>query len=176
MTAAGSEAHAHGTVREGVIAGALGATGVALWFLLVDLVAAELFFTPTRLGMAFGTVFNVAVMADNATAAFVGYTILHYTAFALVGIAAAAVVHLSRGQPSILAGAFLAFVISEALIYGFIALLHGTGLLEHLTWVLIAVGNLVGAVLIAWKLARDHPSVRRRFDSALGESRSGRGQ
>ena len=40
----------HSTVREGIIAGAVGATGVALWFLAVDLVAAHAFYMPERLG------------------------------------------------------------------------------------------------------------------------------
>ena len=168
-TAADGVTRSHSTFREGVLAGAIGATGVAGWFLVVDLVAAELLFTPTRLGMAFGQVFRVAPMADGGAVAFVGYTILHYAAFAMIGIVAAAIVHRSVDQPAILVGAFLAFIVSEALIYGFIALLHETELLEHLTWPLIAIGNLIGAVLIGWKLWRGHPGLTARFDSALGE-------
>ena len=164
-----AERKTHGTWREGILAGFIGATGVALWFLMVDLVAAELFFTPTRLGMAFGRVFRVPLMVESGTIAFLGYTVLHYAVFAAIGTLAAAVVHASGRSPSLLAGAFLAFVVSEALIYGFIALLHGTDLLEHLTWVLLAIGNLIGAVLIGWKLWRDHPALKAGFDTALGE-------
>ena len=39
-------------VREGFIAGLIGATLVATWFLLVDLVAGRPFFTPAMLGDA----------------------------------------------------------------------------------------------------------------------------
>jgi hypothetical protein len=35
-------------------------------------------------------------------------------------------------------------------------------------WVLIAVGNIIGGALIAWKLWRDHPGLGRGGDSALG--------
>ena len=59
-------------------------------------------------------------------------------------------------------------VVAEVLIYGFIALLHATDLLKHLTWALIAVGSLIGAALIGWKLWRDHPGLRQDIDSALG--------
>lgn len=166
------DARAHSTIREGLVAGAIGATGVALWFLLVDFVAAEPLFTPVRLGMAFGTVFGVTPMAENSTIAFIAYTVLHYVAFAVIGTIAAAVVHASRRQPSLLAGAFLAFIVAQALIYGFIALLHETELLEHLTWPLIAVGNVIGAALIGWKLWRDHPGLGGGFDTALGEHRA----
>jgi hypothetical protein len=167
-TTALEAASEHSTMREGIIAGALGATGVAAWFLIVDLIATEAFFTPVRLGMAFGTVFGPPPMAESATVALVGYTVLHYVGFGIIGIVAAAIVHASRTQPSILAGAFLAFIVAQALIYGFIALLHQTQLLEHLTWLLIAVANLIGAALIGWKLWRDHPGLGHGFDVALG--------
>lgn len=159
----------HNTLREGVVAGFLGATGVALWFLVVDLIAAEMLFTPTRLGMAFGRVFRVPMMETSPAIAFVGYTLLHYAAFFAIGLAATALVHVSRRAPSLLVGAFLVFVVSEALIYGFIALLHGTDLLEHLTWPLLAIGNIIGAVSIGWKLWRDHPSVTTEMQAELGE-------
>lgn len=170
VTSAVADRRTHSTLGEGVVAGVIAATGVAGWFLLVDVFAAELFFTPTRLGMAFGQVFGVAPLAAGGAAAFVGYTVLHYAAFALIGVGAAAIVHHSGVEPRILAGAFLAFIIAEALIYGFIALLHETELLEHLTWPLIAVGNLIGAVLLGWWLWRRHPGLSARFDTALGEN------
>jgi hypothetical protein len=162
------KAGAHNTVREGIVAGALGAIGVAVWFLIVDLIATELFFTPTRLGMAVGRVFGITPMAESPIVAVVAYTVLHFIGFAIVGIIATSIVHASRTQPSLLAGAFLAFVAAQALFYGFIALLHATELLEHLTWVLIAIGNVIGAVLVGWKLWRDHPGLGKGFDTALG--------
>lgn len=158
----------HSAFREGLIAGAIAATGVALWFLIVDLVAAHAFFTPVRLGTAFGRAFGVRVMASSDSAAFFGYTVIHYAGFCIVGIIAAAIAHASRREPAVLAGAFLAFIVAEVLIHVFIAILHATDLLEHLTWVLIAVGNLIGAALIGWKLWRDHPGLGRDIDSALG--------
>lgn len=158
----------HSAVREGVVAGTLAATAVAAWFLIVDLVAAEAFFTPIRLGQAVGRTFGIPPMAESETVAFVGYTVMHFAGFIGIATLAAAVVHVARRQPSVLAGVFLLFVVTEVLIYGFIALLHATELLEHLTWILIAVGNLLGALVIGWKLWRDHPGLGRGFDSALG--------
>lgn len=158
----------HDTFREGLVAGVIAATAVAAWFLLVDLVAAELFFTPTRLGQAFGRTFGFSPMAESTTIAFVGYTVIHYVGFVLVATVAAAIVHAAGRQPTVLAGAFLAFVVAEVAIYSFIALLDATNLLQHLTWVLIAAGNVIGAAAIGWKLWRDHPGLRREMSSALG--------
>lgn len=162
-----SRLRTHSTIREGIVAGAIAATGVAAWFLIVDLVAAEAFFTPKRLGMAFGQVFGVGPMANSEWVAFFGYTVVHYVGFAVVATLAAGIVHLARRQPTVFAGAFLAFFIAEALIYIFIALLHATDLLGHLTWVLIAAGNIIGAVLIGWKLWRDHPGLGKGVDAAV---------
>lgn len=156
----------HSAIREGLVAGGLAGGAVAAWFLIVDLLAAQAFRTPIRLGQAVGRAFGFSPMASETTA-FIGYTVIHFAGFVAIATLAAAVVHVSRRQPSVLAGVFLVFIVSEALIYGFIALLHATELLEHLTWVLIAVGNLIGAFVIGWKLWRDHPGLVRRFDSAL---------
>jgi hypothetical protein len=158
----------HNAVREGVVAGVMGGVAVAAWFLLVDLVAADALFTPIRLGQAVGATLGITPMATSRTIAFIGYTILHFAAFIAVATLAASMVHLSGRQPMVLAGVFLLFIVTEVLIYGFIALLHETELLEHLTWYLIAIGNLIGAAVIGWKLWRDHPGLVRQVDDALG--------
>lgn len=164
MTAPNRE---HNAFREGLVAGCMAAVAVAVWFLIVDLVAAEVFFTPVRLGQAVGRAFGITPMAESKTVAFIVYTIIHFVGFIIVAWVAAALVHVARRQPSVLAGVFLLFIVSEALIYGFIALLHATEVLQHLTWPLIAVGNLIGAFVIGWKLWRDHPGLGRGLDAAL---------
>lgn len=146
----------------------MGGAAVAIWFLLVDLVKADPFFTPARLGEATGRVFGITPMATSEAGAIIGYTIIHFVGFVIIATVAAAIVHAAYRQPAILAGVFLVFIVSEVLIYGYIALLHATELLAHLTWLLIAVGNLIGAVVIGWKLWRDHPGLTAGFDSALG--------
>lgn len=159
----------HNTLREGVVVGAIGATAVAAWFLVVDLIGAELFFTPTRLGAALGGLLGIGPLAEGGAVAFVVFTIVHYAVFAVIGVIATVIVHRSVAEPAILVGAFLAFVVSQALIYGFIALLHETELLEHLTWPLVAGANLIAAVLMAGWLWRTHPGLTARLGAALGE-------
>ena len=156
----------HGTAREGTIAGAIGATAVALWFLIVDLVAAHAFYTPDRLGAALAA--SLGLGEVGLPLHVVGYTIFHYAAFAAVGVIATAIVHRARSEPNVLAAAFLVFIVIELGFYGFIALLHATELLGSLTWPLIAIGNLIGAVAIGVTLWRRHPGIGRAMDDALG--------
>ncbi len=70
----------HNTLREGVIAGVLGATSVALWFLLVDAAAGRAFHTPAVLGTALLGVLGPAGAEGTITRVIV-YTIFHYAVF-----------------------------------------------------------------------------------------------
>ena len=112
----------HGTIREGVIAGALGATGVAAWFLIVDTIAGQPFFTPRVLGEAVKSI----VAPDSFASPFVIvalYTVFHYAAFILAGIAIFALVHGSAHHIGLLAGMMILFVALEVLFYGFVLML-----------------------------------------------------
>src|SRR5437762_123646 len=77
-------------LREGFIAGLIGAGAVALWFLIVDVIAGRPFFTPAMLGSA---VFFQEHDPSKVVIAFsrvVPYTMIHVCAFIIVGTVAAA--------------------------------------------------------------------------------------
>src|SRR3989442_7173790 len=77
-------------LREGFIAGLIGAGVVALWFLIVDIIAGRPFFTPAMLGSAvFWGVHDPALVVIEYSR-IIGYTMIHVTAFILVGTVAAA--------------------------------------------------------------------------------------
>src|SRR4051794_21226628 len=93
--------HPMSILREGVTAGALAATGVALWFFVVDMLAGTPLFTPIQLGSAVATTLGLSSIAQSAIVPLVGYTLVHYAAFSALGIAAAAVTHLARREPHV---------------------------------------------------------------------------
>ena len=155
----------HSTVREGLVAGAIGATVVAIWFLVLDLIGSRLFYTPTVLGEAVARLLGVGPV--GAVAAFLGYTVLHYLAFGLLGIVAAAIVHRSRAEPTILAAALLVFVVAEAGFYLFMVALNAGELFGPFGWWQITGANLLGSALIAWWLWRSHPGLRGAFRRGL---------
>ena len=70
----------HNLVREGLIAGILGATSVALWFLVLDVAAGRAFHTPAVLGTALLGVFGPAG-SEGDVVRVIAYTIFHYGAF-----------------------------------------------------------------------------------------------
>ncbi|MEX2282833.1 MAG: hypothetical protein WEE89_10165 [Gemmatimonadota bacterium] len=48
-----AEARRHSTIREGILAGIIGAASVAIWFFILDAPQGRLLFTPAALGSGF---------------------------------------------------------------------------------------------------------------------------
>jgi hypothetical protein len=154
----------HSVVREGVVAGVLGATAVAVWFFVVDLIAGRPLFTPNTLGEGFLSVFGQS--PEPAAVNIIAYTIFHYAVFIFVGIIAVILVHAGERTPSVLAGSMILFVAIELGFYGMVALLEETAL-GNLAWYQILAGNLLAAVLMGTYLWRSHPAMREGLVRAL---------
>src|SRR5215471_6789311 len=74
--------------QEGIIAGTCGAATIALWFLLLDVLAGHPLYTPYMLGMALFR--GRSVLAPSAHLTFslgivIAFTALHWLAFVLTG-------------------------------------------------------------------------------------------
>lgn len=154
----------HGIVREGVIAGFLGATAVAVWFFVVDLIAGHALFTPNALGEAFLSIFGRS--PESPAVNVISYTIFHYAAFTLVGIIAVVLVHAGERTASVLAGSMILFVAIELGFYGLVALLYETTL-GNLAWYQILAGNVLAAIIMGTYLLRSHPTIRSGLVRAL---------
>jgi hypothetical protein len=156
-----------GLLREGVIAGAIGATSVAIWFLLVDTIAGRPLHTPRILGAAFFSVLGTAMTPDSASAQVLGYTVFHYIAFAVLGIIAAALIRAAQSEPNIVAGLVVLFVAFEAGFYGLTALLSQSELMGNFAWYQVGAANLIAAGLMGFYLLKVHPELRQEMDYAL---------
>ncbi len=152
--------------RDGITAGILGATAVAAWFLLVDTVAGHPLHTPRILGTALFSVLG-PLGSEGASVHILAYTIFHYVAFVVVGIVAAALVHWSEREPTILAGLLILFVAFEVGFYGLTALLAEYLPIGDLAWYQVAVGNLIAAALMGAYLWRMNPALKQHFVEAL---------
>jgi hypothetical protein len=152
---------AHSTFREGVVAGLLGAAAIAVWFLIVDIIAGRALHTPAVLGAI------VARAADPITAAdgpnrlqYVAlYTPIHCILFALFGIVVMFLTHRAQRQPSILMLALILFVVFEVGFTGLVAMLEQTAL-GDLAWYQVAIGNLIAVALMGWYVVRRHPGMK----------------
>lgn len=153
-------------VRDGVVAGILGATAVAVWFLGVDTAYGQPFATPRALGQGLLRVFGPP--GSEGTVVFVvAYTIFHYLAFIGVGLLTSVIVHWARRQPAVLAGAMMLFVAIEIGFYGLSTALRESPSLGLRGGWLVATGNLLAAAVMGAYIWRAHPELKGELEYAL---------
>jgi len=157
----------HPLLREGIIAGVIGATCVAVWFFFVDLLGARPLFTPTTLGRALITFVHPAPMPESPVLYVASYTLFHYIAFACVGTVAAATAAWASEEPAILLGFVMLFAAFEVGFYGFVALLQHVSPLGALAWYQVMTGNIIATIAMGAYLWRIHPRLHDQFVHAL---------
>ena len=152
----------HRIVREGLVAGFFGAAMVALWFLVIDVAQGRPFFTPAALGAAFldGVSHINDVQVEPGTV--VLYSLLHFGAFALVGLAAARLFAEAERNPPVLLALVLLFVTLEVLSLGVLAAV-AMWLFETVPWWTVVVANLIAAGAMGLYLWRKHPVLQQNL-------------
>lgn len=143
---------------EGIRAGLVGASIIALWFLLVDTIAGRPLYTPTVLGAALfrgeaGIASGGPVTPSLELVA--GFTWVHYLVFMLIGVGAARLMALAERNPKLGFGIVLFFAVFE---FGFLlaSMVFAEGVLQRLAWPAVVVGNLLAAAGMGWVLWRAH--------------------
>ena len=146
----------HSVIREGAIAGILGAVVAAAWLFLLDVAAGRPLQTPNGLGrVLFAGDVNpgARVIAPEAV---VGFTLVHLVTFLVGGIALTGVVHLVSRNPALRMGLWIGLVV----IFGYFAglaymLTTSTG--GRVPFWPVAGGNFLALAAMAWYLWRRHP-------------------
>jgi hypothetical protein len=148
--------------REGMVAGVLGAAGVAVWFLLLDALAGRPLWTPTVIGTALfrqGAGLDAPATLPVSLEMVWMFTWVHGLVFAaLGGIAARLLGHVER-HPSSGFGVLLLFVFFQ---FAFIAAatVFAAPVLRALSAWSILVGNLIAAAAMTAYLRHRHPDLR----------------
>jgi hypothetical protein len=145
-------------LREGFYAGCIGAAAVAVWFLVIDVINGRPFFTPAMLGSA---VFWGASDPSQVVIEFsrvVGYSMIHVSAFVVIGTIAAALMFQAEDTPPAL---FLVIVLACFFEVGFYVLvaIMAQPLLGALAWWNVAIGNAIAATAMGYYLWRAHPKI-----------------
>ena len=157
----------HTLVRDGVVAGVLGATSVAVWFLGIDLAYAHALATPTALGRGLLRVFGPPG-AEGDLVFVAAYTVFHYVAFIAAGLLVSVIVYWAQTQPTVLAGAMMLFVAFEMGFYGLSSALRESPFLGALGWAQVGTGNLVAALVMGGYMWSTHPELKVELNVALG--------
>ncbi|HEY3064313.1 MAG TPA: hypothetical protein VGL09_00855 [Methylomirabilota bacterium] len=147
-------------LREGVVAGIIGAAAVAVWFLIFDVARGRPFLTPALLGSAVFYGVNTPADVQVAVAPIVGYTILHGLAFIAFGVIAASVMALSEREPALFIAFVILFACFETFFFGVVGAL-GKSMVGLLVWWAVLIGNLLASVAMLWYLLRLHRALPR---------------
>lgn len=133
----------------GFKAGLIGATVMAVWFLLIDSIQGQPFHTPAFISSVLFGIEGV----DRSLGLIGLYTILHYAAFVIVGFVSAWLMSQLTTCPSLLLGAVLGFVLFDLVFYGGV-ILTGVDVVEQLGWPEVLVGNILAGVSVMGYLHR----------------------
>jgi len=128
---------------------------VAVWFMGCDLASGNSFHTPAILG---AMVFRNANVSDGIQATLplvLGYSILHFFAFAMFGVALAILLAASEREPFMLLGALLLLLVFEVFFAGFVSLIDQSAL-EAVGWWKIVAGNILALLAMAAYFIRGH--------------------
>ncbi|HET7876750.1 MAG TPA: hypothetical protein VFN71_14600 [Methylomirabilota bacterium] len=131
-------------LREGIIAGLIGAAIVAVWFLIYDAARGRAFRTPSLLGAAtFQGVQDPSAVPVSAGLV-VQYTVLHGVVFAMIGVLIAYLIVSAQRRPSQLLTLFIAIMCFEVFFLAVVVWLAHP-VLNELAWWTILVGNALAA-------------------------------
>lgn len=143
-------------VREGIIAGLLGAFVVALFYFGVDLARGIPFLTPSVLGEVVVLRHAHPVVTSADFTAVAAYTVIHFLAFIAFGLLLAGLVKRSETSSLARYGTFQALIAFEILFFGLLAVAsEGTRGLFPL-WSVLCANTLAAIVMAVW-LWRRHP-------------------
>ncbi len=153
--------------RDGIVAGLLGAAGVAVWFFAVDMIAGHPFFTPALLGRAVLGVLGRDIASHGTLFFVLGYTVLHVVAFTVVGCIGSSLLMASRSVPQVAVGVAFFFAVFEVGFYFLAVFLSERDILGALAWYQIGAANLVASGLVGGYLLRRHPEFGGNLSHAL---------
>jgi hypothetical protein len=160
----------HSITSEGTDVGIIGGLAVAIWFLILDVIAGRPLMTPSLLG-------QVVLMGDSTPdtsnivfGAILLYTAFHFVVFALIGMGLVALVHWGTENPIVRYALLPVFLAFEVIFYGLLEVLsERTG--ELFPFWAVVTANTLAALSMGLYLWIRHPAFRRSIqETPLGDA------
>jgi hypothetical protein len=145
---------------EGITAGVIGASIVAIWFFILDVIEGRPFYTPTTLGTALFSGREALSSGEHLHpfTATVMYTWVHLLVFAVIGVVASGLLNWVEKNPSVGFGTLLFFVF---FVFFFVvsSFIFASPILGALAWPAVLGGNLLAAGGMGLYLWYRHPKL-----------------
>jgi hypothetical protein len=148
-------------LREGVVAGLVGAAVVALWFLALDSVRGDPLRTPELLGSAL-------LRQAPGIPAVLHYTVVHGIAFIAFGVVGAVLLAAAERQPVFIFPLVILFTAFEVAFFGAVIILAKWILDEVAGWQ-IFTGNLLAASAMLAYFFKGHRQLAHRMTEAFSD-------
>jgi hypothetical protein len=145
-------------LREGIVAGIIGAAVVALWFFAIDAIQGDPLRTPELLGKAL-------LRQPTSSEGVAVYTIVHGAAFILFGIVGALLIAGAERQPMLIFALVILFTAFEIFFFGLI-LIAASWILDEVAGWTIFVGNILAATAMLAYYFRRHRTLAHRLTAA----------
>ncbi|MEE9274692.1 MAG: hypothetical protein V3V62_05235 [bacterium] len=157
-------------LREGIVAGVIGAVSIALWFLIVDTLQGRPLNTPSILGTAvFGLLRGGAGIAPGQSVPFsfgmvVVFSLIHGATFAGIGIVGARLMDIADRDPDY--GLFiLSLLAALGIWFTFMSVLAAGVILNALSIPDIFIAHLLAVAAMGTYYWRRHPGMRAQFSA-----------
>jgi len=154
-------------IREGVVAGLIGAAAVAVWFLLFDTAKGRPFETPALLGAAVFQGVRTVQEVQITAGLVIGYTILHGLAFVAFGIFCAILIAAADREPALVWAFVALFACFEVFLLA-LGAIFAQSVMSGLVWWAILVGNLLASAGMLAYFFLGHRALGRELLGAWG--------
>jgi hypothetical protein len=153
----------HDLLREGILTGAIGAVAVAAWFLITDFAQGRPLSTPSILGQVILYRSTNPVVSPPILGPSLAYTLLHFGAFALFGIAVTHLIHLALNSSLARFGLMILAVVFE-LFFFMVTFALFTGTASLFPWWSVLAANTLSLLAMGYVLMKRHPGLRSEFN------------
>jgi cytochrome bd-type quinol oxidase subunit 2 len=146
--------------HEGLIAGILGATAVALWFLVYDTLSGLPGRTPSVLGQAVLLREPNPVTTEVLLGPLVAYTLVHFAVFMVIGSVVVWLVTRAEHQRIFWFALLMLVAVVEVFFAGFLQVWSSNTAGQFPVWTVLIANALALAVMLGYAFRR-HPRVMR---------------
>ena len=153
-------------LKRGIIAGLLGATAVAVWFLALDIAAGQPFRTPAALGHALLFGGDGSQPIDRSVGVVAAYTVVHFVAFMFAGWVFSLIASKLERRPSFVLLAGMTVIVLEAV--AVVNLAQGAQWAGLGIWSVL-VANVLAVAVMSWYVWQSHPRLREKLHTVEPE-------
>ena len=156
-------------VLDGLFTGMIGALAVALWFLVLDMIAGRPLYTPALLGTFLLHGGEAARQPTIAPLEIAAYTAFHFVAFILVGLVLSWMMTIFERFPIMFFVILVLFVCLQLAFFGLNVAL-GAQLMGQLSAWSVVVANILAATSMALYQWKRHPGVLKSVEKLWEDS------